>query len=41
VLGAEDDDAAVKELISTADADGDGEISYPEFAQMMLKLYKR
>ena len=41
VLGADLDDDVFKEIIAAADADGDGEISYPEFAQMMLKLYKK
>lgn len=38
VLG--DDEEVVKEIIKSADLDGDGEISFPEFAQMMIKLYK-
>ena len=41
VLGAAEDDDAIKEIIQVADADNDGEISYPEFVQMMVKLYKR
>ena len=38
VLGTEDDDA-LREIISQADADGDGEISFPEFKKMMLNIY--
>jgi calcium-dependent protein kinase len=38
--GSEDDEA-LKELISLADTNGDGEISFKEFTQMMLKLYQK
>lgn len=38
VLGG--DDEGVMELISAADVDGDGEISFEEFSKMMLKIYK-
>lgn len=41
VLGTDGEgDQMIKDLIGSADADGDGEISYQEFVQMMLKLYK-
>ncbi len=40
VLGGEGGDEAIKDIIASADSDGNGEISFPEFAQMMLKLYK-
>ncbi len=40
VLGTDGEgDEMIKSLISSADSDGDGEISYKEFSQMMLKLY--
>lgn len=39
VIGSGDSDDAVKEIIAIADENGDGEISYEEFVQMMLKLY--
>ena len=38
VLGGNDEE--VMELVRAADLDGDGEICFFEFTQMMLKLYK-
>lgn len=38
VLGGNDE--AVAELVKAADLDGDGQISFDEFTQMMMKLYK-
>jgi Ca2+-binding EF-hand superfamily protein len=39
VLGAEDDES-LRHLIGQVDKNGDGEISFPEFKSMMLKLYQ-
>lgn len=41
VLGGDEDDEDIKQLISQVDKDGDGQINFDEFKDMMVTLYRR
>ena len=40
-MQGDNDEAFVKELIDEVDANGDGEISFDEFKDMMLKIISK